>query len=129
MDHLGTILVLEPDHILRDLIVLSLKRNGYSVITAEDWLDALAFYKEYQPQLILLEILLPQMNGLDLIKELKSHGLMDKTKIIVISALGYRDIVSKAIEVGASDFLVKPLDIQVLLERVQKVLSPSGLRY
>lgn len=121
----NTILVLEPNPMTRDLIAVALRRNGYLVVNAEDWLDALAFYKEYKPKLILLEILLPQMNGLDLLREFKNHGWTRETRAIVISTLGYREIVLKAMEAGACDFLVKPFDTQSLLDRVRKALSPS----
>ncbi len=127
MDCLGTILLLEPDHILRDSIALALKRNGYLVFIAEDWIDALALCLEHKPQLILMEILLPQMNGLDFLKELKRHEKFKETKTIIITALAYRDILKKAIELGADDFLVKPIDIQMLLTRVCKALPPSCL--
>jgi two-component system response regulator MprA len=114
------ILILEPDHTLRDLMSLALRRQGFEVTLAADPADALRLLEKLAPQVLLLAGLLPQINGIDLLKYCHSRGLVEHTAVILISALGYREIVQKALAAGAADFLVKPIDVDVLSAKVQK---------
>jgi DNA-binding response OmpR family regulator len=125
-DSNATILILEPDNALRDLITLALRRLGYRVITAADWMDALALFQQQRPQVLVLAVLLPQMNGIDLLRYFKAQGWLEHTAVILISALGYREIIQKAVAAGAKDFLVKPFDVEVLLGKVQKIVAEMG---
>jgi DNA-binding response OmpR family regulator len=124
MEKPDTILLIIDDLPLTDLIALVL--NGIlpcQVVTARNGPEAIVLCNSLRPQVIVLDILLPQMNGLDLLRELKSRGLLEKSQVIVISGLGYREVVQQAIQAGAKDFIVKPFDVEVLGERVRKALE------
>jgi len=118
------ILLVEADPALRDLVTLVLSHDLHcQVITAGDGEEALELFAKHQPEIILLDILLPRLNGLDILRYLDEHGGLEHSSAIVISALGYQEIIQKAIHSGADDFLVKPLDVELLLQRVRCVLD------
>lgn len=119
-----TILLVEDDDIIRDLIVLSLSKQNYHIVTANNGRDALARFQAYQPNLVILDILLPWMNGIDVLRYWKDKNLLGDVPVLIISALSHREIVQDAFEAGARDFLIKPFDKHVLLERLQRMLSP-----
>ncbi|HNB52600.1 MAG TPA: response regulator [Anaerolineales bacterium] len=119
-----TILLVEDDDIIRDLIILTLSKQNYHVVTANNGRDALARFQAYQPNLVILDILLPWMNGIDVLRYWKDKNLLGGVPVLIISALSHREIVQDAFDAGARDFLIKPFDKNVLLERLQRMLSP-----
>lgn len=127
-DSNATILILEPDNALRDLISLALKRLECRAIAAADWRDALTLLPQHRPQVMLMDVFLPQMNGLDLLRYIKARNWLEHTDVILISALGYREIVQKAVAAGAKDFIVKPIDVDVLIGKIRKVLGEAGVK-
>jgi DNA-binding response OmpR family regulator len=128
MDTEKTVLLVEDEPALRDLIALILQNLvGCRVVTAGDGEEALKSFSELHPQAVVLDILLPYMNGLDLLRKLKEQGDLDGTGVIVISALGYPEVVRQAAAAGANDFLVKPFDPEILAERVKTLFSPPGV--
>lgn len=120
----ATVLVIEDDLAQRDLISLVLSRMfNYKVVCAGNGIDGLALYAELHPSVIILDILLPQMNGLDFLRQLRQENPKSDCAIFVISGLGYREVVQQAIENGARDFMVKPFDIQILAQRVEEAIN------
>jgi two-component system response regulator DctR len=73
--------------------------------------------------LLLLDLFLPQQNGIELLQQLRAAGLLAHTAVVVISGLGFSEVVQQAVQSGAQDFLVKPIDTDQLVERVNKVLK------
>jgi two-component system response regulator (stage 0 sporulation protein A) len=123
------ILLVEDEPTLRDLIALVLgQQSDLEVATAENGLEALALFQESQPpEVLILDILLPQMNGLQLLTQLNEKDLLSHTGTIVISALGYGEIVQQAVAAGARYFLVKPFDSDLLLQRIYQVIAETRL--
>lgn len=120
------LLIVEDDPAMRDLLELTLKQQfvpPFELKIAQNGLEALDLIQEYPPTLMILDILLPQMNGLQLLQQLHTESIHSDTRIVVISALGVREVVQQAIENGANDFLVKPFDMDTLIERVRQVLT------
>jgi len=120
------LLIVEDDPAMRDLLELTLKQQfvpPFELKIAQNGLEALDMIQESQPTLMILDILLPQMNGLQLLQQLQVESMHTDTRIVVISALGVREVVQQAIENGANDFLVKPFDMDTLIERVKQVLT------
>ncbi len=129
MDKKPTILLVEDDPALRDLISLVLNRKLTSriqLITASNGEDALISLKNDQPDIMVLDILLPLMNGLQVIQQMKNERIFERTKIIVITALGFKEVVQKVLNEGVSDFLVKPLDLNALCSRIQRYIDEPG---
>ena len=123
----AAVLIVEDDASMRDFITLALgQRLSLQIISAGDGIEALALFHDHHPQVIVLDILLPQMNGLQFLQQLKDQSALDQTTVIVVSALGYEEVIQQAMEAGASHFIVKPFDIEVLVHRTQQALGESG---
>jgi CheY-like chemotaxis protein len=118
------LLLVEDDPMLRDLIRLVLEQQGlFDVATAQNGIEALEKFQEQPPDVLLLDILLPKMNGLELLRRLQSEQRLGKTRVFVLSGLGYQEIIQQALAAGAGEFLVKPFDVGLLMERLNRFLS------
>lgn len=124
----GMILLAEGDPVLRDLIVAALGRlfPGYRVITAGNGPEALALAGRHRPQLLLIDLLLLRLNGLEVMRQIKGQTRGDPAPIIVISALGFLEVVQQAVAAGAVDFLVKPFDMNLLASKVHRALAAES---
>jgi DNA-binding response OmpR family regulator len=118
-----TILILEPEDDLRISITTALKSQDYRVIVAADWKDALSLFQRQQPEVMLLDALQTEITGIELLRYLRVQGSLDYTIVILISALGYPDLINKAKIAGAKDFLVKPFEVDVLIRKIRKHLT------
>lgn len=118
----ASVIVFEPDRLQRDLIVLALRRNLLEPIICDDPAEVRKYLVEHKPDLLLLDLYLPGQNGLDFILEIQQEGLLAKTKFIFISSIAFPEIIQKAVKMGATDFIVKPLNVEMLVSRVQRAL-------
>ncbi len=118
-----SILVIEFDALQRDLIALTLRRSGFNPILSSDLTEARQTIRERQPQVVLVDLYLPGTNGLDFIRDLRSEGLLEGRSAIALSALGFPEIVGNAIQAGADDFILKPVDPAVLISRVKRHIT------
>jgi DNA-binding response OmpR family regulator len=120
-----SVLILEPNALLCDLIKMALTRNRLNPIVCIRP-DALRQQLlEQLPDVLLIDVYLPGQNGLDLIGQLNSEILLKRTKVFFISSMGYPEIVQKAARLGASGFLVKPLNLDLLVTRILKCFDRS----
>lgn len=119
------ILIIEDEHDLRDTIKLSLEKEAYIVETAEDYNTAYEKLFIYEYDCILLDIMLPDGSGLDILKELKKTNKSEN--VIIISAKDSLDDKLKGLELGADDYLTKPFHIAELNARVKAVLRRNKL--
>jgi DNA-binding response OmpR family regulator len=119
------ILLIESDQILLDLIQLSLEQQDYQVVVAHNGEEALAAFQRHQPKVVLLDLFLHQTNGLALIRQLKELIQEEQTTIIILSALGYREVIQQAMDAGAKDFILKPVNADMLIDRIKKVFEQS----
>jgi len=124
---ISSILLIEHDNILCDLIQLTLERQGHHVFVANTTDEILTLLQEHSPRVILLDLFLPQINVLALIRQLKSIPQAAETSIILLSAFGYREVIQQAIEAGAQDYLLKPINPDILVERITKALTETNL--
>ena len=118
-----TVLVVEDDPIIRDLVRLGFKRLDCRVIIARDGYEGLMILQSHRPTLILLDILLPHVNGLDILKFVTNDEELQKTPVVIMSALGYQEIVEKAMLMGAADFIVKPFKVDSFSDRMLGILE------
>ncbi len=117
---IGTkILVVDDDVNICDLLRLYFENEGYEVKTANDGAEGVSFFKMYDPDLVLLDIMLPKMDGWQVCREIRA---MSNKPIIMITAKG--EVFDKVLglELGADDFVVKPFDMKELSARVKAVL-------
>lgn len=119
-----SILVVEDDKFLRELLIRKLKDEGFEVSMAVDGKEALRKIKEELPQLILLDLVLPGIDGFGILEQIKKDPRTGKIPVIILSNLGQREEVERGLELGAADYLIKahftPNDI---IKRVKKLLE------
>ncbi len=113
------ILVVDDDPPILDLLSMHLSKDGYDVLTAHDGDQALTKIEKEQPDLVLLDILMPHVDGLTVCELVREYS---PVPIIIISALGHEDQKVKALDLGADDYLTKPFGIRELLARVRVAL-------
>lgn len=116
------ILIADDDPLLRALLVHRLSADGYEVQTAEDGGQALVAIREQQPDLIVLDALMPVMDGFELLRRIQAGGLSDAPVIMLTALKREQDIVG-ALQLGAADYLVKPFIPDELGQRVRRLLQ------
>ena len=118
------ILVVDDDSAILELIAQVLIDEGYNVLTASDGHTALALARNRLPKLILLDLMMPEMNGWQVVTLLKSAARTRSIPILLLSAR--RDMNITAQELGVSDYLAKPFDLDELLGYVENILNRSN---
>ena len=115
-----TILIVEDDQALRDGLALNLRLEGYEILTASDGNEGVRMAFENRPDLIVLDIMMPGLTGLDILEELRDQG--ERVPVLILSA---RDTTLNKVEglkLGADDYLTKPFDLPELLARIEVML-------
>ncbi len=119
----ATILVVDDDELDRDVLYRRLSRLGHQVLLAQDGFQALDMMRQMQFDVILLEVLLPEMTGYDVLEEIKADENLRHIPVIVLSSLDGIDWVSRCIEIGAEDYIPKPVDPTLLQARIDASLE------
>jgi len=114
-----TILVVDDEKPLRDFVRRNLEVRGFHAPTASNGLEALAIFSTQNVDLVILDVMMPRMDGLETIRRIRQSSLVP---IIVLSALGEEADKIRALNLGADDYLTKPFGVGELLARVQAVL-------
>lgn len=118
------ILVVEDDGVLRDVLMEKLKSSGYIPVGAEDGEVAMVKIKEEKPDLILLDILMPKKDGMEVLEDMNADEEMKKIPVIIISNSGQPVEIERAKKLGARDFLVKAIfDPNEVLSKVEGILK------
>jgi len=120
------ILIIEDDEDIRELLVYNLEKNGYEAEAVESGETGLASAIRRKPDLILLDLMLPGMDGLSVCRQLKAGKATLDVPIIIISAKGEETDIITGLELGADDYLAKPFSPNLLLSRVRAVLRRIG---
>ena len=120
-----SVLVLEPNALQCDLIKLALIRHRMNPIICDQTANLRQQLVQHLPGVLLIDTYLPGQDGLDLIGELHSEVLLNRTKVFFVSSLAFPEIVQKAAKMGASGFLVKPLNPDMLVTRIQKCFNKT----
>lgn len=122
-DRDGSLLVVDDSVMNRDLLAKQLARKGYVVMTAESGRMALEMMAEQQFDLVLLDVLMDQMDGIEVLRRMKSDAALCSLPVIMISALDEIDSVVRCLEIGAADFVSKPFHPTLLDARIQATLA------
>lgn len=120
------ILVVEDELNVASFIKKGLKEEGYNVILAHDGHDALATIIKTQIDLIIMDIILPGINGLEICKKIRNNGLKD-IPILMLTALGTTNNIVEGLDNGADDYLIKPFKFSELLARIRALLRRKNL--
>jgi class 3 adenylate cyclase len=119
----STVLVVDDDAINRKLLARSLHADGHDVITAEDGDQALDQVRTHRPDVVLLDVLMPKLDGFGVLERLKSDATLRDIPVIMISGLEDFESVIRCIELGAEDYLPKPFDPVLLRARINAGLN------
>lgn len=122
---MATILVIEDDEIMRKVIDTVLKNNGFDVILATDGKEAFDKIRTENYDVVLTDIMLPFANGLEIINKIRNESLKKDVGILVVSSMGNEDSVMEAFNLGANDYVRKPIMMGELVIRVKKLLIPN----
>lgn len=123
----GNLLVVDDDEMARDILSRRLERQGHTVSMATNGLHALEMIRSNQFELVLLDIMMPELDGYQVLARMKADSGLREIPVIMLSALGDMDSVVKCIEMGAEDYLPKPFDPVLLKARIGAVLEKRRL--
>jgi DNA-binding response OmpR family regulator len=118
------ILVVEDEEILLTALREELESGGYSTEGAVDGVDGLEKVKSYKPELILLDLLMPKMDGMEMLQKLKEDSETREVPVVILTNLSDYEKISEALSLGAMDYLVKAnYKLEDLLDKVKTVLA------
>jgi CheY-like chemotaxis protein len=115
------VLLVDDDEVLLTLIQNLLADQGFSIYSTADGPRGLTMYKEHRPDLVLLDLALPSMNGLEVLKAIREFD--QKARVIVVTGYGSEETAQVAFRYGATDFVLKPFEPAMLLDRLRKALQ------
>jgi two-component system alkaline phosphatase synthesis response regulator PhoP len=122
----GKILIADDEPDILEIISFNLRKDGYEVMTAKNGAEALEIARTYQPDLIILDAMMPMKNGFEVCQQLRLQPEFQHTLIIFLTALGDDNSEIRGLEAGADDFLTKPVSPKVLLSKVQSLFRRIG---
>lgn len=118
------VLVVDDAKFMRVTLSTMLRNENYEIVgEAENGVEAIELYKALKPDIVTMDITMPIMNGIDAIKAIIDFDT--EAKIVVCSAMGQQKVVVEAIEIGASDFIIKPFDENRVIETIRRVLHKN----
>lgn len=121
---MNTILIIEDEQHVADLIKQSLEEEGYKVLHASDGIKGVEFVKEEAIQLVILDLLLPKMNGLEVCRQIRNEGYTE-LPVLILTALGSAENIVLGLDTGADDYLAKPFKLIELKARIRNLLRRS----
>jgi len=116
------ILVIEDETDIREMLALRLKKERFEVLEASEGMTGLKKALEEQPDLVLLDLMLPFTSGLDILRKLRNNRKSAQVPIIIVSAKGEESDIVVGLELGADDYVTKPFNMSVLLARINALL-------
>lgn len=122
----ATLLIIDDDDVVRASLAAYLEDSGFSVLQAGNGQQGLQVFEEHQPDLVICDLRMPQMGGLELIRQVSERA--PQLPVIVVSGAGVMSDAVEALRLGAADYLIKPLeDLAVLEHSVRRALDRSRL--
>lgn len=121
-----TVLVADDDSAIVQLIKFNLELEGFEVIVAYDGLSALDLAKNTKPDLLILDIMMPKLDGWDVVSEVRRDEQLGKTPVVILTALSADNAVTTSMAFGADVHLSKPFEPEELLEIVHRLIGPAN---
>ena len=118
-----SVLIVEDDHNIQELLQMYLEKEGYAVTVASDGGQGLAKFRSIKPDLVLLDVMMPVMDGWSVCRAIRADSL---TPIIMLTAKGETDDKVAGLKSGADDYVTKPFEMKELLARIEAVLRRTG---
>ena len=116
------ILIIDDEIHIVELLKFNLENNGYKVDYSYYWFDGYLKTKEFQPDLILLDWMLPNISGIDLLKKIRSDETLEQIPVIMLTAKNMEEDKLEGLEDGADDYITKPFSVKEVLARITSVL-------
>ncbi|HLB74628.1 MAG TPA: response regulator [Sedimentisphaerales bacterium] len=120
----NTVLVVEDEEHIRTVVEYNLRRQGFDVYTAENGLGGLDLARKVRPDVILLDWMMPEMDGLEVLAELKRDRATSKILVLMLTARGMAGDMERALRLGADDYITKPFDPAslggIIVEKLEK---------
>jgi len=120
------ILICEDEEIMLTALAFRMRRHGFEVITAEDGRQAVQIIGEHQPDIIVSDIMMPHLSGLQLL-EMVRQEMKSEVPVIIISALEREETILEAFRKGANDFIAKPFKPNELILRIKSIIQEKNL--
>ena len=118
------VLIVEDEPNTRNLMQTFItKKFGFTVKKASNGIEGLSILQEFNPDFILLDISMPFMSGIDMLKAMKKESRYMNIPIIIMSAHNDQVMINEIISLGISDYILKPVDLKMAFERIQKVVN------
>ncbi len=117
-----TILIVDDEEDIIELIKFNLKNEGYDILTALSGEKAIKLTRQYKPDLIVLDLMLPGIDGLEVTKYLKNNDQTMEIPIVMLTAKGEESDIVTGLELGANDYISKPFSPKVLIARIRAIL-------
>jgi len=119
-----SILIIEDDRFLRELLSRKLENSGFNTSLAVDGKEALKKIKEEEYNIILLDLVLPGVDGFEILKQIKKDPKISKIPVIILSNLGQQEEVKKGLKLGAADYMIKAhFTPDEIISKIEKVLG------
>lgn len=121
-----TILIADDDDDIRQLIAFTLRTRGYAVVEASDGESALALTRREQPALVILDVMMPAMTGIEVARKLVADAKTARIPIVLLSAKGQKSEIEEGLSSGAQEYLVKPFAPRELAAKVAEILRAES---
>ena len=115
----ATLLLVDDEELNRDMLGRRLERHGYAVVLAESGRAALAALDRGCPDVVLLDVMMPDLNGLDVLRHIRTRFSADRLPVIMVTAKSQSEDIVEALDLGANDYISKPIDMPVALARIR----------
>ena len=123
-----SILIIEDDKDIVEMLSFHLKKNNYTILYSYNGEDGLTKARKNNPDLILLDLMLPGIHGLDVCRNIKSDQKTKNIPIIMLTAMGQEDDIVKGLETGGDDYITKPFSLDIISARIKAVLRRSNIK-
>src|SRR6266478_190324 len=124
----ASVLVVDDDPVVRRMLQLSFESEGFNVLTAGDGLEGLEQIRSGHPDVVVLDIMMPKLDGMKVMRELNADDELKGTPVILLSAKATSLDIELGLKAGAADYVTKPCDPIDLVDRVRSLLATTGSR-
>ncbi len=119
-----TVLIIDDDPFILDMYVLKFKQSGFHIEIARDGKEGLQKIKEMKPDVVLLDVVMPILDGFEVLQDLNKKNLLGETRVILLTNLGQKDDVERGLNLGAKDYVIKAhFTPSEVVEKVKSVLQ------
>ena len=122
---MSTVLIADDDPDILALVTFKVRQAGYTLVTATDGAAALAAARETTPDLVVLDVSMPRMSGLEVCRELRKDAATAKVPVLLLTARAQEADIEAGFDVGADDYVVKPFSPRELVARIAAILGPA----